>query len=857
MTGMAFRWFPTLLLFVARQADICFAAPSAHPGPERDEITGLATTPVADVEQFFHAIYDVKGGDIVLALQSPLRLVSAWWGPESPLVVVANQSVVLQGKLRGPVDITTSLDALPEAGATVLDWARKEELLRVQQGGELVLEGVISINPAPYQPWRLREAPAYDIMGSSLEPSVIMEMGSTVALRRSLVQVLSKDCRHVDDQAFRLGLGLGSAAHVAKLSDTAFYINGSAAVEMVATPHEDRTKVVGHATLVLDDVVIQCVNDAQAGLPPLGGGASGDGDGDGSGSGSSGVAAWVWALVGLGTVALVALAATLAVVYRTRRRRQRLVSKAGVTPSATAGTVAFAADLEAGGPDTPATTKGSGGDSGSGTVPSHGSGASPKETLQSTHNLVMGLPAFGTDGAPGLDLHLRTAWDTCPEGIKGLKLLSVIDRGGFATVFKGRWSGITVAVKVVEHPAAGKVMEQVQRESALATSASHPNVVRTYKVCCLGSSQLQSSQTQLTSALGTQTSATSSSSSSKLSRAPSPAALGAQVAAATPAACAMAAAAAAGACGIEAMPAGDETRPQLMTAQQSQEVTLTSRTAPLLDLGPQPMAAGGTSKLESTGASQDLDVEAEFPIGTMADYVATFIVMEFCDRGSLDSLLLQKQLLWRQDGTPDQEGVLRVLLDVALALEYLHSCGIVHGDIKAGNVLLKSMATTRRGYLAKLGDFGLSHMLEVSQNSVQASMLGTAMYMSPERLSGGKISRASDVFSFGILMWEVWEGCRYTAAGAPLPLLSYQVAHMQYRPSVPASCPASYADLMQRCWAHDAKERPDMAAALKEIRAMLLAVARSSRALAIPEAAAAAAAAAAAGVAAGAQPQPQ
>ncbi len=164
----------------------------------------------------------------------------------------------------------------------------------------------------------------------------------------------------------------------------------------------------------------------------------------------------------------------------------------------------------------------------------------------------------GLHGGPGALLHLKTAWDTCLEAVEGLELLSIIDRGGSASVFKGgcgagpaglqgkallhnawlagrvagwargeaarvsetgwdsenvmaqtppglaicgqyyaplpmsrrarrafvcrcfagRWGGATVAVKVVEHGAEGKLLEQVQREAALATSVSHPNVVR-------------------------------------------------------------------------------------------------------------------------------------------------------------------------------------------------------------------------------------------------------------------------------------------------------------------------------------------------------------------------------------------
>jgi serine/threonine protein kinase len=63
----------------------------------------------------------------------------------------------------------------------------------------------------------------------------------------------------------------------------------------------------------------------------------------------------------------------------------------------------------------------------------------------------------------------------------------------------------------------------------------------------------------------------------------------------------------------------------------------------------------------------------------------TIIIMELCDRGSLETTVLRKRkLLWQPDGSRDQEAILRLMVDVAAGLMYLHSIGIVHGDVKAG-----------------------------------------------------------------------------------------------------------------------------------------------------------------------------
>jgi serine/threonine protein kinase len=107
-----------------------------------------------------------------------------------------------------------------------------------------------------------------------------------------------------------------------------------------------------------------------------------------------------------------------------------------------------------------------------------------------------------------------------------------------------------------------------------------------------------------------------------------------------------------------------------------------------------------------------------------------------------------------------QPVVLLCLLDVARGLEYLHSCSIVHGDLKPQNVLLRSAGTDRRGYVCKLGDFGLSRMLTESQTHVNTGSYGTVTHAAPELLLEGRLTKASDVFAFAILAWELVTGQR-------------------------------------------------------------------------------------------------
>lgn len=120
-----------------------------------------------------------------------------------------------------------------------------------------------------------------------------------------------------------------------------------------------------------------------------------------------------------------------------------------------------------------------------------------------------------------------------------------------------------------------------------------------------------------------------------------------------------------------------------------------------------------------------------------------YLALEYCAGGTLDQRLLEKRV-----GTFERAALL--VADVAAGLEYTHGQQVLHRDVKPANVFLTEDGT------AKLGDFGTGCYM----TDENADRVGTAFYMAPEIFMGQAASTASDVYSLGILAYEVLTGQR-------------------------------------------------------------------------------------------------
>jgi eukaryotic-like serine/threonine-protein kinase len=198
-----------------------------------------------------------------------------------------------------------------------------------------------------------------------------------------------------------------------------------------------------------------------------------------------------------------------------------------------------------------------------------------------------------------------------------------------------------------------------------------------------------------------------------------------------------------------------------------------------------------------------------------------FIAMELVHGGSL------KALMNRTSDRDHARKLLAALADAARGLAYAHDQGIVHRDVKPANILL-----TRSGR-AKVADFGLARASDQPSMTTDGKVLGTASYMSPEQARGKRATQASDVYSMGVLLYEVATGATPFQSDNPLGFL-YQHAEVEPpRPVVRAPYPPELGQLALACLKKDATERPTMARVAERLAAIELGRPRRWRLIAL------------------------
>ncbi len=179
-----------------------------------------------------------------------------------------------------------------------------------------------------------------------------------------------------------------------------------------------------------------------------------------------------------------------------------------------------------------------------------------------------------------------------------------------------------------------------------------------------------------------------------------------------------------------------------------------------------------------------------------------FIAMEYVAGKRLDQLIPPKGL------RPAE--ALRYAAQIAGALSAAHTAGILHRDLKPSNIMV-----TEDG-LIKVLDFGLAKALEAASDASviteEGAVMGTAAYMSPEQAEGRKLDARSDIFSFGIVLYEMATGCRPFAGDSRLSVMNRILTHDPQPPGELAAIPADLEKLILRCLRkHPARRYQSMA----------------------------------------------
>jgi serine/threonine-protein kinase len=197
------------------------------------------------------------------------------------------------------------------------------------------------------------------------------------------------------------------------------------------------------------------------------------------------------------------------------------------------------------------------------------------------------------------------------------------------------------------------------------------------------------------------------------------------------------------------------------------------------------------SSLAHPGITRVFDYGEHSPLG------GPYLVMELVDGQPLSEIL-------ERYGRLDPYVVLDIVAQAARALDAAHRAGIVHRDIKPGNLLIMADGTT------KITDFGIAKANTQDVSLTQTGLvMGTALYVSPEQATGQPLAGSSDVYSLGVVAYECLAGTPPFVSDQPLAIA---IMHKHDPvPPLPGDVPKPIAKLVYAMLAKNVKDRPESA----------------------------------------------
>ena len=173
-----------------------------------------------------------------------------------------------------------------------------------------------------------------------------------------------------------------------------------------------------------------------------------------------------------------------------------------------------------------------------------------------------------------------------------------------------------------------------------------------------------------------------------------------------------------------------------------------------------------------------------------------FIVMELVPGRTLEERL-------RRDGALPADDVLAIARQVCAGLEHAHANGLVHRDLKPGNLIERDDGTI------KIADFGIARAVEGTELTEAGTVVGTAAYLAPEQAEAGTVTPATDLFALGVVLYELLTGRQ--------PWKVESLAQLAGRreltpPELPADTPPGLRAAIERSLRPDPEDRPSSAA---------------------------------------------
>jgi serine/threonine protein kinase len=183
-----------------------------------------------------------------------------------------------------------------------------------------------------------------------------------------------------------------------------------------------------------------------------------------------------------------------------------------------------------------------------------------------------------------------------------------------------------------------------------------------------------------------------------------------------------------------------------------------------------------------------------------------YMVMDYME---CETLADSMHTLSRADKLPDPTGIVQLFASISKAIDHAHREGVIHGDIKPAHILLdKRHAAPHSAGLPMLTDFGIAKIMGAGVGITSGIWLGTPLYVSPERAQGHPATERSDIYSLGVILYELYTGvCPFQGENVTAILMQHVISAPKHPALINPSIPPALSAVILRALAKNPAER--------------------------------------------------